>query len=68
MGQIPGFVNIEMVGFPHLFSFPSSPRLPLPETVYRLGVYNPLAEERGAEEKMLSKCSLSMIVANKASV
>lgn len=38
------------------------------ETVYRLGLCNHLGNNRGAEREMLSKCSLTMIIVNKASV
>lgn len=49
-----------MIAFPHLF--------PFSETVHRLGLCNHFEDNRGAEGEVLSECSFTTVIANKASV
>lgn len=60
-GWTPGFVNIEMIAFPHLFPHFFS------EMDIWLGLCNHLAENMEAEGEMLSKCSFTISIVNKAS-
>jgi len=53
-----------MIGFPHLFLFFFFSE----KKKSWLGLCNHLAENKEAEGEMLSECSLTMIVVNKASI
>lgn len=69
-----GFANIEIIGFPLLISFGGFwfyfglVWVFFPETMGRLDLCNLLGDIRAAEGEMLSKCSLTIIIVNKASV